>query len=72
MFRVVHPLCESAFLAGFWVPALGGLKHDKAQCTCMMKYEAFIQAYCYPEKVKDILRKTITFHANGTRETPKA
>ena len=32
---------------------------------------AFIQAYCDPEKVKDVLSKTTTFDANGPRDIPK-
>ena len=36
-----------------------------------MHYEAFIQAYCYLEKVMDIRSKTMTFDANATRETPR-
>ena len=35
-----------------------------------MRDEAFIQAYCDPEKVKDVLSKTTTFDANGPRGTP--
>ena len=33
-----------------------------------MHEEAFIQAYCYPEKVKDFRGEIITFDTNATRE----
>ena len=37
-----------------------------------MYNEALIQAYCDLEKVKNVRSKTITFDANGTRETPRS